>query len=229
MTNESDPTSASAFRSLVSDRRSCRGFLPEPLPKSLLNELFATAQCAPSWCNVQPWRIAVTEPPCTAKMTAALVAAASAEPACADVPFPVDYPSPYLEHRRACGGALYGAMGIARGDKDRRREAWLRNYRAFDAPHIAIVSCDRRLGPYAYLDVGVWLGTLLAAAASLGIATCPMASIAGYPKVLRAHLPIADTEVILVGIALGTSDPDVPANRCRTPRDPVHLHVQFVR
>ena len=56
-------------------------------------------------------------------------------------------------------------MGIAREDKAGRYDAWLRNYAFFDAPHVAIVACDRRLGPYAYVDVGVWLGYVLTAAA----------------------------------------------------------------
>ena len=77
-------------------------------------------------------------------------------------------------------------MGIAKDDKARRYDAWLRNYALFDAPHLAVVACDRRLGPYAYVDVGVWLGYVLTAAAALGVATCPMASIAAYPAPLRA-------------------------------------------
>ena len=48
----------------------------------------------------------------------------------------------------------------------------------FDAPHIAVVFCDRRLGPYVYVDVGVWLGYVLTAAAAFGVDTCPMASLA---------------------------------------------------
>jgi nitroreductase len=219
---------------LYERRSSARGYLAEPLPSSALRSVFAAAQRAPSWCNVQPWRVAVTSPPQTAAVTAALVAAASAdrphgpESGGSDVPFPTEYPQPYLEHRRACGGALYKAMDIARDDQVGRRSAWLRNYQAFDAPHLAVVSCDRRLGSYAYVDVGVWLGYLLLACESAGIATCPMASIASFPTVLRRLLPISVDEDILFGIALGFADGDHPANRCRTARQPVEANVQFV-
>jgi nitroreductase len=222
------PAPFTLLRDLFEQRSSVRGFLSTPLPLSQLHDVFAAAQRAPSWCNIQPWRVIVTGPEETRALTSALAAASATCPPCPEVPFPSEYPSPYQERRRACGRALYQAMGIARDDAPRRREAWLQNYRAFNAPHLAIVTCDRRLGAYAYLDVGVWLGYVLAASAALGLATCPMASIASFPAVLRAMLPISNDDVILFGLALGMADPDVTANQCRTSREPVQLSVQFL-
>jgi len=210
------------------ERASMRAFRPEPIARETLVELFAAAQRAPSWCNIQPWHVFVTEPPKTKVLSDAMVAAAKSGLPHAEVPFPLDYPSPYKERRVACGVALYQSMGIARDDKAARYDAWLRNYGFFDAPHVAIVSCDRRLGPYVYIDVGVWLGYVLTAATALGIDTCPMASVAAYPDPLRAQLPIGETDVVLFGIALGHADPDAPANRTRTTREPVEANVTFV-
>jgi nitroreductase len=213
---------------LWTERASMRAFHPEPLDRDTLQALFGAAQRAPSWCNVQPWRIVITEPPKTAALADAMVAAAKSGFPHAELPFPVEYPSPYKEHRIKCGAALYTAMGIAREDKAARYDAWLRNYGFFDAPHVAIVSCDRRLGPYVYIDVGVWLGYFLTAAAALHIDTCAMASVAAYPDTLRAHLPIGETDVMLVGIALGRADAGAPANKSRTTREPIEANVTFV-
>ncbi|MBA3821164.1 MAG: nitroreductase [Deltaproteobacteria bacterium] len=217
-----------AFEETWRARRSTRAFRPEPVPHDVLERLFGAAQQAPSWCNVQPWRVAVTEPPVTAVLAAALQAAATSSLPHAELPFPLDYPSPYKEHRIACGAALYQAMGVAREDKAGRYQAWLRNYALFDAPHLAVVACDRRLGPYAYVDVGVWLGYVVTAAAALGIETCPLASVAAYPDVLRQRLPIAETDIILFGLVIGHADEEASANRCRTTRDPVAGNVTFV-
>lgn len=210
------------------ERASVRAFRPEPLDRDTLVQLFSAAQRAPSWCNIQPWHVVVTEPPRTGELSAAMVAAARSSLPHAELPFPIDYPSPYKERRVACGVALYQSMGIARDDKAGRYDAWLRNYAFFDAPHVAIVSCDRRLGPYLYIDVGVWLGYVLTAAAAMGVATCPMASVAAYPDTLRASLPIPDSDVILFGIALGRTDEAAPANRTRTTREPVEANVTIV-
>ncbi len=213
---------------LLESRRSVRGFRPDPIAPDDLTALFTAAQRAASWCNIQPWRVVVTAPPYTQQLSAALVAAAKSGFPGPDLAFPIDYPQPYLEHRRACGGALYTAMGIARDDKMGRYDAWLRNYALFDAPHVAIVSVDKRLGPYALVDLGVWLGVLLTQARAMGIDACPMASVAAYPKVLRQQLPIAETDQIVFGIALGYADPEVPANAIRTTRAPVGDNVVVV-
>lgn len=210
------------------ERSSIRAFRPEPIDRNTLLEIFGAAQRAPSWCNVQPWHVYVTEPPKTAALSAAMVAAAKSGLPHAEVPFPMDYPSPYKERRIQCGAALYTAMGIAREDKASRYDAWLRNYGFFDAPHLAVVACDRRLGPYVYIDVGVWLGYVMTACAALGIDNCPMASIAAYPEPLRAALPIPETDVILFGIALGHADAGAPANKTRTTREPVEANVTIV-
>ena len=210
------------------DRRSMRGFRPDPIPSAELAQVFAAAQRAPSWCNVQPWHAVVTEPPVTGEVAAAAQAAARAGSPHAELAFPVEYPTPFKERRVACGKALYQAMGVARDDLAGRYDAFLRNYAFFGAPHVAIVSCDRRLGPYAYIDVGVWLGYVVSACAALRIDTCPLASVAAYPEPLRARLPIPDANIILFGLALGRAD-DAPANACRTDREPVAANIAFVR
>lgn len=208
-------------------RRSIRAYRPDPVPDETLHRLFAAAQAAPSWCNTQPWRVVVTRPPQTARLATALQTAARAGLPHAEVPFPLDYPPPYKERRVQCGAALYQAMGVAREDKAGRYDAWLRNYALFDAPHVAIVACDRRLGPYVYVDVGVWLGYVLTAAAALGLDTCPMASIAAYPEVLRTELSLGETDVTLFGLVIGHADETAPANACRTSREPVESCVRI--
>lgn len=209
-------------------RRSMRAFRSEPIARDLLMRIFAAAQAAPSWCNVQPWRVAVTSPPVTQRVAGALQHAATSGLPQAEVAFPLDYPQPYKDHRKACGVALYQAMGVAKDDGAGRYAAWLRNYALFDAPHLAVVACDRRLGPYAFVDVGVWLGYVLTAALAAGVDSCPMASVAAFPAPLRAELPIADSDVILFGLVLGYADPQTPANTCRTTREPVSSNVTFV-
>ena len=221
-------TSLPDLHAVLARRHSVRGFAPTPVPAPTLEAIFAAAQQAPSWCNVQPWRVTVTHPPRTAALAQAMQQAARTSLPHPDVAFPMTYPEPYDAHRKVCGGALYRAMGVARDDKAGRYDAWLRNYAFFDAPHLAVVACDRRLGPYAFVDVGVWLGLLLAAATAAGVATCAMASVAAYPDVLRAELALPADETILLGVALGYADDQVAANTARTDRSPLGANVRFV-
>jgi nitroreductase len=215
-------------RDAISTRRSVRAFLPTPVAPDVLERVFATAQRAPSWCNIQPWRAVVTAPSITDRLREALQRAATSEPPTPEAAWPLEYPEPYGTHRRDCGVALYRAMGIARDDLDARRAAWLRNYVCFDAPHVAIVSMDRRFGLYMALDVGCWLQTVLLAATAEGVATCAQAALAAYPEALRSVLSIPEGEQILFGISLGYEDVAAPANACRTTRSPVAQNVRFL-
>src|SRR5262249_18462365 len=96
------------------------------------------------------------------------------------------------------------------------------------APHVAIVSMDRRFGLYAALDIGCWLQTVLLAATAAGVATCPQASLATFPDPVRQLLAIPDEEAILFGLALGREDTAAPANRCRTERSPLAENVRLL-
>lgn len=209
-------------------RRSVRAFRPDPIAPEVLRRIFEAAQRAPSWCNTQPWRVVVTSPPTTDRLRAALLAAATSTPPSPEVPFPAEYPEPYGRHRKECGAALYRAMGVARDDLEGRRQAWLRNYACFDAPHAAIVSMDRRFGAYMAVDVGCWLQSLLLAATEQDVATCPQASLAAYPTAIRSVLPVPESEQILFGLSIGYEDASAPANAGRTTRAPIEENVRFV-
>jgi nitroreductase len=212
----------------IAERVSTRAFLPREVPRETLTRIFERAQRAPSWCNIQPWRVWIASGAARERLVQGFSRAARTEPPAPDIPFPEHYPEPYATHRRACAQALYRAMGIARDDLEGRKAAWMRNFVAFDAPHIAIVGWDRRFGAYAALDVGCWLQTVLLLAHHEGVSTCPQASLATYPRIARQVLGIPDEVAIAFGIALGYADPEAAANSCRTTRAPLEANVCFV-
>jgi len=219
---------AMEFLEALRTRRSIRGFHQRQVPRTQLASIFAAAQRAPSWCNIQPWRVFVTAGATTKTLTSRYVEATRAGVMSPDYEWPSLYPEPYGTHRRECGKALYGAMGVARDDAAGRADAWMRNYEAFGAPHVAIVALDRRFGLWAALDVGCWLQSLLLACTDVGIATCPQATLGAHAKIAREVLAIPDELGVLFGIALGYEDDAVPANRCVTARAPVDDNVRFL-
>lgn len=212
----------------LSHRRSVRAFLPREVPRETLTSIFARAQQAPSWCNIQPWRVWLASGDARARLVAGLVESAGSRMPEPDVAFPGDYPEPYGTHRKQCGKALYEAMGVARDDMVARQGAWMRNFAAFDAPHVAIVGVDRRFGLYAALDVGCWLQSVLLLAQAEGVATCAQAALATYPDVARRELGVPEGIQILFGIAIGYEDESAAANQCRTRREAVEANLVFV-
>ncbi|MCC7536478.1 MAG: nitroreductase [Deltaproteobacteria bacterium] len=212
----------------VAERRSVRGFRSSPVSRQTMESLFTRAQRAPSWCNVQPWRVVVTSGEVTERLRTRLLRAFSEESPSPEIAMPPGYPEPYGTHRRECGRVLYEAMGIERKDATGKVRAWRRNFELFDAPHAVIVSFDDRFGIYGALDVGCWLQTVLLGAVALGLACCPQAALASYPSAVREVLPIAEGTKIAFGISIGVEDPDVPANRARTSRAPLEDNVKLL-
>ncbi len=211
----------------LTQRRSVRGFQQREVPRATLERIFSAAQLTPSWCNVQPWRVVVTSGAAKTALTDALVAAALAGKAGCDFQWPTEFPEPYGQHRKECGVALYTAMGVARGDHAGRHEAWLRNYRGFDAPHVAMVGLDKRMMPYAAIDLGCWLQSVLLMATAEGVSACAQAALATQADAARPFLKWDEHVGLFFGIALGYEDERAPVNAARTTRSPLADNVRF--
>ncbi|MEX0369812.1 MAG: nitroreductase [Tateyamaria sp.] len=203
---------------LMSARFSCRAFLSTPVPRDDVERIVAAAQKVPSWCNAQPWQLVITSGAETNRFREALFAAAAATPPAPDMQWPEGYPGVYGDRRRACGFQLYDAVGIEKGDRAASAKQMMENYALFGAPHVAIVTSPKVLGPYGAMDTGGFVTAFCLAAQALGVATIPQAAIAAQAPFVRTHFDIADDRQILCAISFGYADPDHPANGFRTDR-----------
>ncbi len=203
---------------VIRERHSCRGFLSDPVERSTITRMLELAQASPSWCNTQPWQLIVTEGPGTERFRRALADYASSEPPAPDIAFPEAYVDEAQERRRTCAWQLYEAVGVERGDRVASAAQANRNFELFGAPHVAIVTTDRRLGTYGAVDCGVYLGNLITIAASLGLATIPQAAIATAAPLIREMFDVPEHRDVLCGLSFGYEDPSHPANAFRTER-----------
>lgn len=208
----------------IRERHTTRLFLPDkPVPRELVDEALTLAIRAPSNSNVQPWKVLFTSGAARDRLVAALLAQAhAAEP---QIP---PLPEQFEHHRFEVGAALFGALGIARGDAEARRTVVLRNWEFFRAPLAGIVCMHRDLDYVDAMGVGMFLQTLMLALTARGLDTCVQVSIAGYPDVVRSQLGIGDDLRILCGLGIGYADPDFPANSLHTPRNPLSANVVFI-
>jgi nitroreductase len=204
---------------LLADRFSCRGFLPQPVPRATIERILTAAQKTASWCNSQPWRLEITSGAATQRFREAMYAAASSgRPNAGDFPFPREYRGIYLERRRESGFQLYNSLGIPRGDKAGYARQALENFNFFGAPHVAIVHTDEALGVYGAIDCGGYVTSFLLAAQALGVATIPQAALAFHSDVVRAHFGLSDDRRVVCGISFGYPDRAHKANSYRTGR-----------
>jgi nitroreductase len=219
---------AQTLERLLANRYSCRGFLPEPVADSVIERILGMAQRSPSWCNAQPWQVIVTKGEATGKFRAALHTHVTGAAAAPDIAFPREYHGPYLARRRACGFALYDAVGVKRGDRAASAVQMLENYRFFGAPHVAIITTDEALGTYGAVDCGAYVSTFLLAAQSLGVATIPQAALASHSKFVRDYFAIGEDRLVVCGISFGYEDRSHKANGFRTERAALDEAVRFV-
>lgn len=212
------PEASIVLRGLLHDRYSCRAFRPDPVPRAVIEDLLRMAGRAPSWCNAQPWEVIVTAAPATEAFRARMMKAVLEESGRSDFEFPSGYSGARQERRRTCGWQLYEAVGVKKGDRAGSAMQMLENFRLFGAPHVAIVTSARELGPYGAMDCGGFVTAFTLAAAAAGLGSIAQAAIAGYSDQVRAHFDIPDDRVIACAISFGYADEDHPANGFRTER-----------
>jgi nitroreductase len=213
------------FDQVVQQRRSVRGFKPDPVPADVIDACLTLAQQSPSNCNVQPWRVYLASGAARDRVREGMLRAFT-EGRYEEMEHPIDdFAGDYRKRQVACAVEMYGKMGIARDDKQGRVDAHARNFALFDAPHVAIVCMDRAFGIGVALDVGMWVQTFMLALTSRGVSSCPQAALRAYSRLLQAELSIPDNELVLCGVSFGYEDESVPVNATRQPRDPLSHNV----
>lgn len=203
----------------ITERRSVRGYKPDLVPQDVLDEVFTLAQKSPSNCNVQPWRVLLANgqqcDELRKKMKDAFMKGKSMSPDFSALP---KFEGLMRNRQMECAQALYGAMGIERGDRVARMQATGRNYEFFNAPHIAFICMDRQFSPAIAVDVGMYAQSLMLLMTAYGIGSCAQASVAYYPEIVREFFGEPEETGILFGISFGYEDESIDANNARTNR-----------
>jgi len=216
-----------SLEAVLARRHSCRGFRADPVPQDVIARIVRAAGRVPSWCNAQPWQILITQPAATEVFREKLSAHALNTPPTPDMDWPRQYTGVYKDRRRACGWQLYEAVGVEKGDRAGSAKQSAENFRLFGAPHVAIVTSERDLGPYGAMDCGGFITAFTLAAEALGVASIPQAAVAAYAPMIRDHFKVPDNRMILCAISFGYEDSDHPANGFRTERAPLDEVIEW--
>lgn len=212
-------------------RRSVRGFLGTSVSRQAVEAILADAARSPSASNTQPWRVYACGGDVRNRLSAELIAlhlAGGNDHREEYVYYPPLWRDPYLARRRKVGKALYGLLGIAKGDATGMARQYARNFDFFGAPVGLFFTIEREQGQSAWLDLGLFLHGVMLASIGHGLATCPQQAFARYHKLIRARLGIPESEVVVCGMSLGHPDPDEPANRLTTERESVGEFACFM-
>lgn len=216
---------------LLTTRRSCRGFLPDDVPRETIEQILAAAQHTASWCNTQPWQVHIVSGEARNELSKALVEnviSMFGQAVPSDFPFPAAYTGIYNERRKEVGWQLYEAVGVQRGDRDASAGQMLRNFEFFGAPHVAIITTEADLGVYGAIDCGLYVNSFMLAAEALGLGTCAQAAIAQATPAVRDYLDLPDERQVVCGISFGYPDSSHPSAQFMSRRAPISDAVTFV-
>ena len=128
---------------------------------------------------------------------------------------------------RALGKDMYGRLGIAKGDQAASWAQWGRNYAFFDAPVGLIFTVDKDLDAMSFLDIGMFMQTLMLAAKDRGLDTCAQGAWNMFWTVTRRVLDVPADEFIVAGMALGYADVAHPVNALAPVREPLDSFAVF--
>ncbi|MEQ9641913.1 MAG: nitroreductase [Alphaproteobacteria bacterium] len=213
----------------IESRRSVRGFLADPVPQATVSDILRVAARAPSGTNMQPWKVVVVAGAEKAALTEAVRAAMdSGTPTQREYKYyPDTFPPEYAARRREIGWALYGLIGIEKGDREGSRRQQMRNYDFYGAPVGLFFFIDRVLEIGSWLDYGMFIENVMIAARAHGLHTCPQVAWCNQHALVRERLGVSEDQALVCGMSLGHEDPGHATAKLQTPRVPVDEFTRF--
>jgi len=160
------------FDDVILGRRSIRGYKPDPVPRELIEEILTLATRAPSSMNTQPWNFyVITGEPLDRIRKGNTERNIAGVPQSREFRTGTAFEGKHRDRQVGVAKQLFGAMGIARDDKEARTDWVLRGFRQFDAPVCIIVTYDKELNTSddTPFDCGAVTTALVNAAWSRGL------------------------------------------------------------
>ena len=214
----------------ITERHSVRGYLPTPVDDGLLAHVLTQARWAPSGANLQPGAFVQVRGAVRQALSVELIDAwRKGQQEAEDYDyFPKPMPMTLRKRQVSAAQALYGALGVARDDREGRDAQFERNFRFFDAPVALIVTMEHDFGAGGYMDLGMTLHGLMLAAHAQGLSSCAVGAMAMFPSVIRRHLGSDASTKVVCGMALGYADPQAAVNQTRTTRSALSEYFKVV-
>ncbi|MBC7715734.1 MAG: nitroreductase [Pseudorhodobacter sp.] len=226
-------TSTAAVDAAITSRASVRAFLPQPVPREVIEDILRLASRSPSGTNTQPWNVWVLTGEAKHSLSRKLQAVHN-DPAEAATHtedyayYPTQWQSPFIERRRKVGWDLYSLLGLAKTDKAGMHAQHGRNYEFFGAPVGLMFTIDRVMQQGSWLDYGMFMQSLMVAARGRGLDTCPQAAFNSYHRIILPHIGAPAEHRLVCGMSLGYADTSAVANTLITEREPVASFARFL-
>ncbi len=201
----------------INERASVRGFKKEPVSQELIEQLLDAARKAPSASNQQPWNFVVVTGEIKEKLADDILSAHRKLSKHYDPSKGKTIPRLYMERTKKL---LIGIRPYLK-KMDKQVVPFIEEGSCvfYGAPVLIVVTQDKSHPKSKLVDIGCAVENIVLAAQGKGLGTCVIALILMFENIIREHLAIPDSMDIVVGIALGYPDGELPVNAFRAPKE----------
>jgi nitroreductase len=214
-------------------RRSIRRFLPANVAKEKIEKILAGAAFAPSGHNIQPWHVYVVEGEKKEKITNTIIESIKS----GEVKnfkqefdyYPTEWFEPYISRRRAVGFELYKLLNISRDDYEARDKQMQENFYFFGAPVGMFITMDRRLAEGTFIDLGMFIQSILVGARGEGLHTCGQVAFTRFHTLISRELNFHENEMLVCAVSIGYEDTSAPENQLRVDKLPFEKFTTFLK
>jgi nitroreductase len=210
----------------IKERKSVRGFKPDPIPKERIEEILRLTIHAPSAINLQPWEFIVVMGEEKERLSRRLIKAYKEKQiACSPgnvKPLPTTYGKRGAKTLSAMN-PFFEEMGV---NSDQFINEGSSNF--YGAPVAILICLDDSFSEARRVDIGLALGYFVLIAHEFGLWTCPIGLIAAYEDEIKDLLNIPENKNVVIGVALGYADWNVPINRFKSQRDNLEEFVRWI-
>jgi len=210
----------------MDERKSIRAFKPDPIPKERLEEILRLTVHAPSAINLQPWEFIVVTGEEKARLSRRLIKA-------------------YHEKQISCSPGNVKPLSKTYGKRGAKTLALMKPFfeemgvnvdqyinegscNFYGAPVAILLCLDDSFPNARMVDIGIALGYLALAAHEFGLGTCPVGLIVAYEDDIKDLLNIPENKSVVIGVALGYPDWNIPINRFKSQRDDLEKFVRWI-
>jgi nitroreductase len=199
------------------ERKTCRGFLPAPVPPAVLEDIITDAAWAPSASNQQPWHFHIIEGPALERLNQSIKKAHQEQRKGYDPSKGKTIPSCYVERTKKLFKGI--RPFIARLGDGNASFIESGSFRFYEAPTVVLITMHRDMPAVRYMDIGMAAQNLMLSAHARNLGTCAIALTLLYEDAITSELKLSPDIVPALFIALGHPDPDFPVNQFRAGRE----------
>ncbi len=210
----------------MNERKSIRAFRPGPVSRNTIEEIIRLTVLAPSAINLQPWEFIVVTGEEKARLSRRLLKA-------------------YHEKQIPCSPGNVKPLAKTYGKRGAKTLAMMQPFfkemgvdpnqyinegscNFYGAPVATLLCLDGAFPETRTVDIGIVLGYFVLAAHEFGLATCPVGLIVAYEDEIKDLLNIPENKNVVIGVALGYPDWDIPINQFKSERDRLEKFVRWI-